>query len=1180
MAIGTANHASSPTVSQHERFIEQQLNKTRVQVKLVDLFGALMTLAVGVLAFLLAVAIVDSWVFALGFWGRLLVLAALCGGSVYYLSMHLVPLLVRHINPAYAARMIEQSQPSLKNSLINFWMFHANRASVHDVVYQALEQKAADDLSHVPIDSAVDRSKLIRIGYVLATVLAVCGLYKILSPKDPFQTLSRVLAPWAEIARPARVQIEEVKPGSATVFHGQTVEVSAKVRGVSSGDTVTLYFTTEDKQTVRQPVAMHLAKDAVEYKCTLPPEAGGIRQSLAYRIEAGDASTADFFLTVLPAPTIVVQSVEYDYPDYTERPNLVVERQGDVRSLEGTRVTIRARANQPIQSAYIEFDPAPAASVLSTSNGDSPTNGSRIETVNMQASGQDAQGHFLLELQADRKTPKHSSYQIRFITEQGPKNEQPIVHQIEVIRDLSPEVEILAPKQDRIELPEDGRQMIEVRAVDPDYALSKVALRAVKGGTDLFDQPLLNDSAPRRGQAIVGYEFKPTALGLVAGDEVTYWAVAEDNRTSAASGRPEPNAERTRNYHIKIIAAEKSAADEPKEPAAGEQPKPQPDGAQPNPPKNDGAQQPGEKPNEGAQPQQGGEKGQPQPNEGNAGNQQPQGTDNKDQSGNQQSGNQASQGDKPGNQQSGNQQPGQGNAADQQQNGSGQGANANDSGQPGEGQPGQGQPGQGQPGQGQPGQGQPGQGQPGQGQPGQGQPSDGQSGAGETGQRQPGGNNQTGGQPGQGTGAQEPLHDGEVFERALEHRQQQQDQSTGQGQAAGPNNQGAQPGEPRPGSDPSSGQQGAPNQGARPGENQQTGTAGQPDKQPGKGQPENSAGGSGGEPKGGAETRPEASGAGDASDQQKQPGQGDNGQAGSGQDSKDKTGTAASQAANADRDKTPMPNNGAAQNAADAQSPSNSKHQSDSQGGASGDKSGGGEKGPGQGAKQPGQDSAGSSSVADQGSGAAPQPGTGDTSGKPGDKQTAPGQTGNSGSQPGNGTDSKADPAGNRVGSQSGTPNGTPGGSIPGGGELTPDRSPAQPDAQPALSEEEKANLDYARKATDLALEYLKDQKDSPDAKLLEKLGMSKEELQRFIDRWQQLKQQAARDDTNARHEVDESLRSLGLRPTRDTRRSVGATNDTPGGIRDTGLRSEPPQSYLEQFNAFKKGTSRATGDK
>ena len=58
MATGTAQTPLSPPVqasapATFERFIETQLDKTRSQVKLVDLFSSLLVLAAGVLGFLL-----------------------------------------------------------------------------------------------------------------------------------------------------------------------------------------------------------------------------------------------------------------------------------------------------------------------------------------------------------------------------------------------------------------------------------------------------------------------------------------------------------------------------------------------------------------------------------------------------------------------------------------------------------------------------------------------------------------------------------------------------------------------------------------------------------------------------------------------------------------------------------------------------------------------------------------------------------------------------------------------------------------------------------------------------------------------------------------------------------------------------------------------------------------------
>ena len=70
-----------PPPTEYEQFIDQRLTRTRRRVKGVDIAGGLVTLAVGVLGYLFAAAMVDQWLVAggLGFWGRLLLWLGLVG---------------------------------------------------------------------------------------------------------------------------------------------------------------------------------------------------------------------------------------------------------------------------------------------------------------------------------------------------------------------------------------------------------------------------------------------------------------------------------------------------------------------------------------------------------------------------------------------------------------------------------------------------------------------------------------------------------------------------------------------------------------------------------------------------------------------------------------------------------------------------------------------------------------------------------------------------------------------------------------------------------------------------------------------------------------------------------------------------------------------------------------------
>jgi hypothetical protein len=124
-------------------------------------------------------------------------------------------------------------------------------------------------------------------------------------------------------------------------------------------------------------------------------------------------------------------------------------------------------------------------------------------------------------------------------------------------------------------------------------------------------------------------------------------------------------------------------------------------------------------------------------------------------------------------------------------------------------------------------------------------------------------------------------------------------------------------------------------------------------------------------------------------------------------------------------------------------------------------------------------------------------------------------------------------------------------------------------------------NLDYARKATDLVLEALRDQKQNPDADLLKQLGWTAEDLERFLARWEAMKAAAAqegRTGDEARQSLDETLESLGLRPTTSGARRGDTRSDQQRGLRDSGYRTAPPPEYQKLFDAYRKSAGRSEG--
>jgi hypothetical protein len=316
------------------------------------------------------------------------------------------------------------------------------------------------------------------------------------------------------------------------------------------------------------------------------------------------------------------------------------------------------------------------------------------------------------------------------------------------------------------------------------------------------------------------------------------------------------------------------------------------------------------------------------------------------------------------------------------------------------------------------------------------------------------------------------------------------------------------------------------------------------------------------------------------------------------------------------------PQSGSEGEQTDKQEPSagaRGKRESDSQGEEGGDKAGGGEEGGGQKAPRDGTGSAGQNQSADEGAGESSEKGAGNTSpnagqdaaadrrtAEPGNEKSGPGskQRDGEGEKPGGAERKEADKEAGGQGAgesaaqerQSGKPSAADGsrdGESGSAGEKESTNNSGAPtgdggqtgsneaSASPTGGEVppgDAANLEYARKQTDLVLDKLADQlnRKRVDKNMLEQLGWTEDDLRRFVERWQQRKEAAHRNNPAgkaARRELDDALRSLGLR--RGALRQSTVSDDTQRDLRQ-GYRGPVPLEYQERLRAYNQGVSRA----
>jgi hypothetical protein len=1229
-------------------YIDQKIETTRRMVKFVDLATAFVELAVVLLAFLLLYAVLEHWVVPGGFSFavRCALFGVLVGGAGFFAHRRLWPLCARAINPVYAAQTIEHGSPSLKNGLINLLLFRQRRTEIPDAVYRTLEEQAAHGLTRVQVDSAVDQSKLIRLGYVLIAIVAIGALYKVLSPKDPFVAAERVLMPWAEIVPASRVAISAITPGATTISRGEFVDVAAEVRGLGEDDAVVLRYTTDDGQVVGRSIPMKAAAGRVQFSGRLADESDGpgsvgVTRSLSYRLEAGDARSLDYAITVVPAASILVERVEYDYPAYTGYVDRSIDGVGDIHAIEGTKVTVHARANGPIREANVDF------------------NADGRRDLTMTAADLKARASFELALRDDRQTPKHASYVLRFTNDEGRANHDPVKHAINVERDFEPEADIRVPEEKSRDVRLDETVAIEVGARDPDFALSAVRLRGDAAGRVALDERLLKSE--HRGQLTAKYQFMPSAHGLKAGDVLEYWVEASDNRT------PKPNLTATERKALRIISPNPAQQPPPNQVAQNDRQQRPQQGEQ------QGEQSQGDK-EQGRQGEQGGKAGeQQQGNEGGQGQaQQGQGQSAQ--------GQQAQQNKGEGEQQGKESQPGGGNAKSRP-DGVGKNAEGGKQGSKENQQGGQGQAGK---------QSKAGESRGDKKDP---QKSDGeQTGAGAAGSEsskgaeQPAGtrpdenkgekpsaiNEQNGEQQPKQDEDKPPVssegdNDAEAFDRIQKHLEQKgelkkdeaspaEEKNGGESQDKSQQGQGEQrQRDKQQGSDEQKDDQGAE-------AGSKDGTQGADPKTAGKGQEtsgekQDNAKGAGAETRGDDLKNGEMPNAEQKGQQEKSPGgeqTASKGDPGAGEE-KNSQGAPNSKPEMKPTEKPEQsPSKGDQSNQSEPPAGANSKKESDSQGEQGGDKAGGGEEGGGQKAPREGTGSAGQNQSADNGAGQSGEKGKGANSseggkdakstektgssdgktqgegnqqrqgtgaksgGKSGDKDAArEGQQKSNGepkqdAEQGQGQGEKGDKEkgrqgdkedGSKADNEAGKPgeksdgkqqgadsgkdaakgnenadsaaggSGTEGGGKPG--------AVAEPSITGETPEGDAANLEYARQQTDLVVDKLADQlnKKKVDDKLLKDLGWSEAELRRFVERWQERRDAASKNDPSAeaaKQELDDALRSLGLE--RDKLQQGAVKKDTLRDLRE-GYHGPVPAEYKERLRAYNQGVSRARQD-
>jgi hypothetical protein len=574
--------------SKSERYIARRLAAATADFKGVALTTFVLAAGVAAMAWLACGVVVEHWLVPGGLprWARWTWLAAGLVAVAAAVVRWIVPLVRYRVNLVYAARAIERDNPALRNDLVNAVLVQANPDAAPPRVARSIGRRAARELAEVPAEGVIDRTTAVRLAYALAALVGAACLYELAAPKSLVVSAARLVVPWLGISAPTRVRIEQprlswrmpgedpaapgaadagrvlpVAEGTATLVRGRQLAVAAEIRGLRRDERPVLFVTPlrddggVDAAAAPWQAEMTRGGSDARHVAVLPDASRGLDRPVEFVIAAGDGRSERIRVAVVDAPALIVREVRYEYPAYTKLAAETVAWQGDLRGVEGTKVTLVAESNQPLEAAWIDLG----------------CEGKRDQRLRVGSSDlARATGAIVLRLNADRTGPEHASYRLLFQPRAATseQREQVIVekmeHRIEVQADLAPEVAIETPEEPVLRVPPGAPVAIGVRAVDPDFGLARVGVEARLQGAAIAPPIVIfrgDRQGPFRGVGRLDLE----KLGAGPGAVVEYRAFAEDNRPES------PNVARSEWKTLRIDAS----APPPPEPqqggAAGEQ---------------------------------------------------------------------------------------------------------------------------------------------------------------------------------------------------------------------------------------------------------------------------------------------------------------------------------------------------------------------------------------------------------------------------------------------------------------------------------------------------------------------------------------------------------------------------------------------------------------------------------
>ena len=394
---------------------------------------------------------------------RLPILAGLVGLSVW-LIRRIARLLRQPLTPEMVAVRVERKFPEIDNRLINSLLLAREDDEEVMELIAAVVREGNEDATRRDLRAAVPKRRMRLLALAAALAVALMGVYAVVFPNHFTNALARVVAPFAGTAPLTRTKIVAVSPKDHNLLAGDDVTVAVEVDG-KIPDTAEIVYEPEGDEV--EMAIMHPAPGGAkhEFRCLM----ADVTKTFTYHVAAGDARSKTFRVTVHHRPVVEKLALRVTPPSYTGLAP-ITQHSGTVKALAGSTATIEATCSKDIARASLEM-----------SNAEKP--------VAMAAKGKIASGSF--------QVMENCTYRI-LLTDTFGFDNKPAQHDVELIVDEPPEIQLVAPPPTSVVKPE-GSVPFHFTATDR-YGVHSVAIVQATKNDDgqSQDAELASWTAPTR----------------------------------------------------------------------------------------------------------------------------------------------------------------------------------------------------------------------------------------------------------------------------------------------------------------------------------------------------------------------------------------------------------------------------------------------------------------------------------------------------------------------------------------------------------------------------------------------------------------------------------------------------------------------------------------------------------